>query len=43
MSFSEHKTEKSFLKYIKVKQEEHALMMKREWEKCIKNISHYIT
>ncbi len=33
MSISGHKTEKSFLKYIKVRQEEHAAMMKREWEK----------
>ena len=36
MSISGHKTEKSFLKYIKVKQEEHAEMMKREWEKMYK-------
>ena len=36
MSISGHKTEKSFLKYIKVKQEEHALMMKKEWEKMYK-------
>lgn len=36
MSISGHKTEKSFLKYIKVKQEEHAEMMKREWEKIYK-------
>ena len=33
MSISGHKTEKSFLKYIKVRQEEHAAMMKREWER----------
>ncbi len=33
MSISGHKTEKSFLKYIKVRQEEHAEMMKREWSK----------
>jgi integrase len=32
MSISGHKTEKSFLKYIKVKQEEHAGMMKKAWE-----------
>jgi integrase len=31
MSISGHKTEKSFLKYIKVKQEEHADMMKKAW------------
>lgn len=30
-SISGHKTEKSFLKYIKVKQEEHAQMMKEIW------------
>jgi integrase len=36
MSISGHKTEKSFLKYIKVKQEEHAEMMKREWDKMYK-------
>ena len=36
MSISGHKTEKSFLKYIKVKQEEHAEMMKREWDKIYK-------
>lgn len=36
MSISGHKTEKSFLKYIKVKQEEHALMMKKEWERMYK-------
>jgi len=32
MSVTGHKTEKSFLKYIKVKQEEHAAMMKKAWE-----------
>jgi integrase len=32
MSISGHKTEKSFLKYIKVRQEEHAEMMKKAWE-----------
>jgi integrase len=32
MSISGHRTEKSFLKYIKVKQNEHAEMMKKEWE-----------
>lgn len=32
MSISGHKTEKSFLKYIKVKQSEHAEMMKKAWE-----------
>lgn len=33
MSISGHKTEKSFLKYIKVKQEEHAEMMAKVWAK----------
>ena len=33
MSISGHKTEKSFLKYIKVKQEEHAEMMAKAWAK----------
>lgn len=33
MSISGHTTEKSFLKYIKVKQEEHAEMMAKEWAK----------
>ena len=32
MSISGHKTEKSFLKYIKVKQEEHAQMMAKAWQ-----------
>jgi integrase len=32
MSISGHKTEKSFLKYIKVKQEEHAEMMAKAWK-----------
>jgi integrase len=36
MSITGHKTEKSFLKYIKVKQEEHAEMMKKAWEKMYK-------
>jgi len=36
MSISGHKTEKSFLKYIKVKQEEHAEIMKKEWDKMYK-------
>jgi len=36
MSASGHKTEKSFLKYLKVKQDEHAEMMKKEWEKIYK-------
>ena len=31
MSISGHKTEKSFLKYIKVTQAEHAAMMKKAW------------
>lgn len=33
MSISGHKTEKSFLKYIKVSAEEHAEMMAEEWKK----------
>ena len=33
MSISGHKTEKSFLKYIKIQQSEHAEMMKKAWEK----------
>ena len=36
MSVSGHKTEKAFLRYIKVKQSEHAEMMKKEWEKLYK-------
>jgi hypothetical protein len=36
MSVTGHKTEKSFLKYIKVKQHEHAEMMKKEWENMYK-------
>jgi len=36
MSISGHKTEKSFLKYIKVKQSEHAEMMKKAWENMYK-------
>ena len=36
MSVTGHKTEKSFLKYIKVKQEEHAEMMKKAWENMYK-------
>ena len=36
MSISGHKTEKSFLKYIKVKQEEHADMMKKAWDDIYK-------
>lgn len=35
-SISGHKTEKSFLKYIKVKQSEHAEMMKKAWENMYK-------
>ena len=31
MAISGHKTEKAFLQYIKVKQEEHAEMMKKAW------------
>ena len=36
MSISGHKTEKSFLKYIKVKQSEHAEMMKAAWKNIYK-------
>ena len=36
MSISGHRTEKSFLKYIKVKQNEHAEMMKKAWENMYK-------
>jgi integrase len=36
MSISGHKTEKSFLKYIKVKQNEHAEMMKKAWNEMYK-------
>jgi len=36
MSVTGHKTEKSFLKYIKVKQHEHAEMMKEAWENIYK-------
>jgi len=36
MSVTGHKTEKSFLKYIKVKQHEHAEMMKKVWEDIYK-------
>lgn len=36
MSISGHKTEKSFLKYIKVKQEKHAQMMAKAWENMYK-------
>ncbi|MCL2435238.1 MAG: site-specific integrase [Lentimicrobiaceae bacterium] len=36
MSISGHKTEKSFLKYIKVKQEEHAELMKKAWDSMYK-------
>ena len=36
MSISGHKTEKAFLKYIKVKQHEHAAMMKAAWENIYK-------
>jgi integrase len=36
MSISGHSTEKSFLKYIKVKQGEHAEMMKKAWENMYK-------
>ena len=35
-SISGHKTEKSFLKYIKVSQKEHAEMMKKAWENIYK-------
>lgn len=36
MSISGHKTEKSFLKYIKVRQEEHAAMMAAKWKEIYK-------
>ena len=36
MSISGHKTEKSFLKYIKVKQDEHAEMLKKAWAEMYK-------
>jgi len=36
MSISGHKTETSFLKYIKVKQNEHAEMMKEAWKNMYK-------
>lgn len=36
MSISGHKTEKSFLKYIKIKQEEHAQMMQKAWAEMYK-------
>ena len=36
MSITGHKSEKSFLKYIKVKQDEHAEMMKKAWESMYK-------
>lgn len=36
MSITGHRTEKSFLKYIKVKQNEHAEMMAKAWENMYK-------
>ena len=36
MSVTGHKTEKSFLKYIKIKPDEHAEMMKKAWENIYK-------
>lgn len=36
MSISGHKTEKSFLKYIKVNQQEHAEMMAKQWSEIYK-------
>jgi integrase len=36
MSVTGHKTEKSFLKYIKVTQQEHAAMMKEAWKNIYK-------
>ena len=36
MSISGHKTEKSFLKYIKVRQEEHAEMLAAKWKEIYK-------
>lgn len=35
MAITGHKTEKAFLSYIKVSQEEHAEMLKKHWEKII--------
>ncbi len=36
MAITGHKTEKAFLSYIKVSQEEHAEMLMKHWEKSIK-------
>lgn len=36
MSITGHKTERNFLTYIKVSQEEHAKMVKEEWDKMYK-------
>ena len=36
MSISGHRTEKSFFKYIKVKEEEHAEMMAKKWKEMYK-------
>ena len=36
MSITGHKTEKSFLKYIKIRQDEHAQMMKDKWAEIYK-------
>ncbi len=36
MAITGHKTEKAFLKYIKIKQEEHARIMAEQWEKIYK-------
>lgn len=36
MSVSGHKTEKAFLKYIKIKQDEHAALMAAKWAEMYK-------
>ena len=36
MAISGHTTEKSFLRYIKVTQEEHAQLMKEQWTRFYK-------
>jgi integrase len=39
MKITGHKTEKSFLKYIKVTPEEHAELLQKHWEKQLQNIA----
>ena len=39
MKITGHKTEKSFLKYIKVTPEEHAELLQKHWEKQMQNIA----